>query len=48
MPEDLSNLKKTYDLNAYVFLYKALGGGWISEEEMQQAQQAEQEAQQNP
>jgi multidrug efflux system outer membrane protein len=25
-------------LNAYVFLYKALGGGWISEEEMNQAQ----------
>ena len=24
-------------LNAYVFLYKALGGGWISEEEMKQA-----------
>jgi len=32
-------------LNAYVFLYKALGGGWISEEEMNQAQQAQQEAQ---
>jgi len=32
-------------LNAYVFLYKALGGGWISEEEMQQA---EQDVQQNP
>jgi multidrug efflux system outer membrane protein len=26
-------------LNAYVKLYKALGGGWISEEEMKQAQQ---------
>jgi len=26
-------------LNAYVFLYKALGGGWISEEEMNQATQ---------
>ncbi len=25
-------------LNAYVFLYKALGGGWISEEEMKQAE----------
>jgi multidrug efflux system outer membrane protein len=25
-------------LNAYVFLYKALGGGWISKEEMNQAQ----------
>jgi len=25
-------------LNAYVFLYKALGGGWISEAEMNQAQ----------
>ncbi len=27
-------------LNAYVFLYKALGGGWISEEEMKQAEEA--------
>jgi outer membrane protein, multidrug efflux system len=26
-------------LNAYVKLYKALGGGWITEEEMKQAQQ---------
>ncbi len=26
-------------LNAYVFLYKALGGGWISEEELNQATQ---------
>ncbi len=32
---------ETYQLylNAYVFLYKALGGGWISEEEMNQATQ---------
>ena len=31
---------ETYQLylNAYVFLYKALGGGWISEAEMNQAQ----------
>jgi len=29
-------------LNAYVFLYKALGGGWISEEEMKQVQGGEQ------
>lgn len=28
-------------LNAYVFLYKVLGGGWISEEEMNAAQQGE-------
>lgn len=28
-------------LNAYVFLYKALGGGWLSEEEMKAAQEAE-------
>ena len=27
-------------LNSYVFLYKALGGGWISEEEMNQAANA--------
>ena len=27
-------------LNAYVFLYKARGGGWISEEEMKQAEEA--------
>jgi len=28
-------------LNAYVKLYKALGGGWITEEEMKQAQQSQ-------
>lgn len=28
-------------LNAYVFLYKALGGGWISEEEMNQFNQTQ-------
>jgi len=27
-------------LNAFVFLYKALGGGWISKEEMKQAEEA--------
>lgn len=34
---------ETYQLylNAYVFLYKALGGGWISEEEMNQATQSQ-------
>jgi multidrug efflux system outer membrane protein len=34
---DLSDLKQQ-QLSAYVGLYKALGGGWISEKEMQQAQ----------
>ena len=34
---DLSELKQL-QLSAYVGLYKALGGGWLSEEEMQQAQ----------
>ena len=34
---ELSAVKQEY-LNAYVRLYKALGGGWISEEEMEQAQ----------
>ena len=29
-------------LNAYVFLYKALGGGWISEQEMMEAEAAQQ------
>lgn len=29
-------------LNSYVKLYKALGGGWISDQERQQAQQADQ------
>ncbi|KPJ78576.1 MAG: hypothetical protein AMJ54_02850 [Deltaproteobacteria bacterium SG8_13] len=37
---DYSELKQQ-QLNAYVGLYKALGGGWISEEEMQQAQAAD-------
>ncbi|MEA3479300.1 MAG: efflux transporter outer membrane subunit, partial [Bacteroidota bacterium] len=32
-------------LNAYVKLYKALGGGWISEEEKQMAEEAEAEQQ---
>jgi outer membrane protein TolC len=32
------NIYQQY-LNAYVKLYKALGGGWITEEEMKQAQQ---------
>jgi multidrug efflux system outer membrane protein len=35
-----SNTYQQY-LNAYVKLYKALGGGWISEEEMKQAQQSQ-------
>lgn len=34
---ELSALRQTY-FNAYVKLYKALGGGWISEEEMIQAE----------
>lgn len=34
---ELSEVKKDY-LNAYVKLYKALGGGWISVEEMQEAE----------
>lgn len=34
---DLSTIKQEY-LNAYVKLYKALGGGWLSEEEMEEAQ----------
>jgi multidrug efflux system outer membrane protein len=29
-------------LNAYVFLYKALGGGWISEQELNEAETAQQ------
>jgi multidrug efflux system outer membrane protein len=33
----LSTIKQEY-LNAYVRLYKALGGGWLSEDEMEQAQ----------
>jgi len=33
----LSEVKKDY-LNAYVKLYKALGGGWVSVEEMQEAE----------
>ena len=35
---ELSEVKKDY-LNAYVTLYKALGGGWLSEEEMELAEQ---------
>jgi multidrug efflux system outer membrane protein len=34
---ELSELKQQY-LNAYVKLYKALGGGWLSKEEMEQAE----------
>lgn len=34
-------------LNAYVFLYKALGGGWISEQEMQAAEAVQQDGQGN-
>ena len=34
---ELSELKQQF-YNAYVKLYKALGGGWLSEEEMEQAQ----------
>ena len=34
---ELSELTKDF-YNSYVRLYKALGGGWISEEEMEQAQ----------
>jgi outer membrane protein, multidrug efflux system len=33
----LSEVKKNY-LNAYVKLYKALGGGWITKEEMQEVE----------
>ena len=35
---ELSELEQQYH-NAYVKLYKALGGGWLSEEEMEKAQQ---------
>ncbi len=38
---DYSELQQQ-QLNAYVGLYKALGGGWISEEEMQQAEAKDQ------
>jgi len=34
---EFSELKQQY-LNAYVKLYKALGGGWLSREEMEQAE----------
>ena len=34
---ELSEVNKDY-LNAYVKLYKALGGGWITQEEMQEAE----------
>jgi len=40
---ELSATKKDY-LNAYVKLYKALGGGWLTEEEMKESGQAAQEA----
>jgi len=33
---ELSQIQQDY-LNAYVRLYKALGGGWISKEEMETA-----------
>jgi len=36
---ELSELTKDY-YNSYVRLYKALGGGWLSEEEMEEAQAA--------
>ena len=39
---ELSELRKDYH-NAYVKLYKALGGGWISKEEMDEAQNQEKE-----
>lgn len=39
---ELSELRKDYH-NAYVKLYKALGGGWISKEEMDAAQKKEKE-----
>jgi multidrug efflux system outer membrane protein len=39
---ELSELNKDY-LNAYVKLYKALGGGWISKEEMEKVQNKEKE-----
>lgn len=39
---ELSELKKDYH-NAYVKLYKALGGGWVSKEEMDEAQNKEKE-----
>jgi multidrug efflux system outer membrane protein len=37
---ELSELTQQY-YNSYVRLYKALGGGWLSEEEMKQAEAAE-------
>ena len=37
---ELSEVKKDY-LNAYVKLYKALGGGWVSVEEMHEAEMDE-------
>jgi multidrug efflux system outer membrane protein len=39
---ELSELKQQF-LNAYVKLYKALGGGWISKEEMEMMQNQEKE-----
>jgi multidrug efflux system outer membrane protein len=38
----LTNLKQEY-LSSYVRLYKALGGGWITREEFEAAQKAEEE-----
>jgi multidrug efflux system outer membrane protein len=38
----LSKIKREL-LDAYISLYKALGGGWLSAEEEQQAQNAENE-----
>jgi len=39
---ELSELRKDYHI-AYVKLYKALGGGWISKEEMGETQNQEKE-----
>ncbi|MHC4666017.1 MAG: TolC family protein [Planctomycetota bacterium] len=35
---ELSEVKQEY-LNAYVKLYKALGGGWLSKEEAEHAEE---------
>jgi multidrug efflux system outer membrane protein len=34
---ELSQLKQQF-YNAYIGLYKALGGGWLTKEEMEQSQ----------
>jgi len=39
---ELSQVKREY-LNAYVKLYKALGGGWLSKEEMESTEQLQSE-----